>query len=201
MNQRTTHIPRQSRSIKTVEAIVDAAVAILSADGYEGLNTNAVAKQAGVNISTLYRYFPNKEAILEHLLEHYNKELLGQLQQDLAKTTDKNARVKAIISAQVERMTREPWIGAFKRALTTVPALAELRARANQQLASAVIAQIPPELAGPKVRGQHQQVVMQVLVDMQNHGTQLVANSPEPLRQALLDEVSLMINSYLDNYR
>ncbi len=201
MNQRTTRTPRQSRAIRTVGAILDAAVAILESSGYEGLNTNAVARQAGVNISTLYSYFPNKEAILERLLERYNEQLIGEVQEVLARNPDRQQRVGTLISAQVEQMLREPWIGAFKRALASVPALAELQARANQHLAETVIREIPPEVAGPQLGGQHQQVVMQLLVSVQNHGTQLIANAPKEQRQALLREVTLLINSYLDNYR
>lgn len=201
MNQRSPRTPRQSRSIKTVSTILDAAVAILADQGYEGLNTNTVAREAGVNISTLYSYFPNKEAILEQLLERYNEQLIGDVQKELAKNPDRHDRVGVLLAAQVEQIVREPWMGAFKRALATAPALADLQARANTHLAETVIRQIPPEVAGPKLSGQHQQVVMQLLVSVQNHGTQLIVNAPEALRPALLAEVTLLINSYLDNYR
>lgn len=201
MNQRSTRTPRQSRAIRTVGAILDAAVAILGSEGYEGLNTNAVARRAGVNIATLYSYFPNKEAILEGLLERYNEQLVGQVQEELTRNPDKRQRVGTLISAQVEQMLREPWIGAFKRALATVPALAGLQARANQHLAATVIRKIPPEVAGPQLGGPQQQVVMQLLVSVQNHATQLIASAPADQRAALLQEVTLLINSYLDNYR
>ncbi len=64
MSSETRLTPRQARSIKTVEAILDAAKKILAEKSYEGLNTNAIAEVASVNISTLYRYFPNKNVII-----------------------------------------------------------------------------------------------------------------------------------------
>lgn len=59
--------PRQQRSIATVEAILQAATYILTKRGWDALTTNAVARKAGVNISSLYQYFPNKESIVAEL--------------------------------------------------------------------------------------------------------------------------------------
>lgn len=59
--------PRQERSQATVEAILQAATYILQEDGWSKLTTNRVAERAGVNIASLYQYFPNKEAIVAEL--------------------------------------------------------------------------------------------------------------------------------------
>jgi AcrR family transcriptional regulator len=59
--------PRQGRSRATVEAILQATTYILTKRGVDGLTTNAVAERAGVNIATLYQYFPNKEALVAEL--------------------------------------------------------------------------------------------------------------------------------------
>ena len=60
-------IPLQTRARKTVGFILDAAAYILAERGLEGFTTNHIADKAGVNISSLYQYFPNKLAILEAL--------------------------------------------------------------------------------------------------------------------------------------
>jgi AcrR family transcriptional regulator len=59
--------PRQERSRFTVEAILEAAADILVRDGYERLTTNRIADRAGVNVASLYQYFPGKEAIVAEL--------------------------------------------------------------------------------------------------------------------------------------
>jgi AcrR family transcriptional regulator len=43
--------------------------------GYEAATTNAIAARAGVSIGSLYQFFPNKEAILDALVERYLDEL------------------------------------------------------------------------------------------------------------------------------
>ena len=64
-NMRET--PRQSRARASVDVVLEAAAQVLEATGEAGFNTNAVAERAGVSIGTLYRYFPDKQAILRAL--------------------------------------------------------------------------------------------------------------------------------------
>lgn len=59
--------PVQERARATVEAILDAGAYILVKDGWERFTTNNVAERAGVNIASLYQYFPNKESIVAEL--------------------------------------------------------------------------------------------------------------------------------------
>jgi len=60
-------IPHQARARQTVDFILDAAAYILAERGLDGFTTNHIAERAGVNISSLYQYFPNKLTILEAL--------------------------------------------------------------------------------------------------------------------------------------
>jgi AcrR family transcriptional regulator len=56
--------PRQERSRRTVERIVEAAARIFHEQGYAGATTNDIADEAGVSVGSLYQYFPNKDALL-----------------------------------------------------------------------------------------------------------------------------------------
>lgn len=67
--------PRQARSVATVEAVLQAATYILSKQGWATFTTNAVAEKAGVNIASLYQYFPNKEAIVAELQRRHVEEI------------------------------------------------------------------------------------------------------------------------------
>jgi AcrR family transcriptional regulator len=61
--------PRQARALASVDAILEAAAQLLEAVGEAGFNTNAIAERAGVSIGALYRYFPDKRAILIAMAE------------------------------------------------------------------------------------------------------------------------------------
>jgi len=69
--------PRQARAQATVDAILTATHRIIEAEGPEKLNTNRVAKVAGVSIGSLYQYFPNKAALLAALFERHTHNLLA----------------------------------------------------------------------------------------------------------------------------
>lgn len=62
--------PQQSRSTTTVDAILQAAIQVLLADG-ASLTTTRVAARAGVSVGTLYQYFPNKSSLLQTVLEQH----------------------------------------------------------------------------------------------------------------------------------
>jgi AcrR family transcriptional regulator len=66
---KSRQMPRQERAREKVRLIVEAAAQVLEQRGEVGFNTNAVAERAGVSIGTLYRYFPDKGAILHALAE------------------------------------------------------------------------------------------------------------------------------------
>jgi len=61
--------PSQERSRAKVEQILQATHQLLESQGLEKLTTNAIAKQAGMSVGSLYQYFPNKEAILADVFE------------------------------------------------------------------------------------------------------------------------------------
>ncbi len=61
--------PVQERGRQTVNRILDAAAEIADAHGVDAVTTRAVADRAGVSYPSLYRFFPDREAILGELLE------------------------------------------------------------------------------------------------------------------------------------
>lgn len=67
--------PVQARSRQTVNRILDAAAAITDELGVEAATTRAIADRAGVSYPSLYRFFNDREAILDELLEQHCAEL------------------------------------------------------------------------------------------------------------------------------
>lgn len=62
--------PRQGRSRELVRAVVEAGQLLLEeADDPESVTTHHIAERAGVDIASLYRYFPNKESIFAEVFE------------------------------------------------------------------------------------------------------------------------------------
>lgn len=57
--------PVQARSAARVNALLDAACETMHDLGYEQLTTAMVAERAGASIGTVYRYFPDRIAVLQ----------------------------------------------------------------------------------------------------------------------------------------
>ncbi len=67
--------PVQERSRQTVTRILDAAASIADEKGVDAATTRAVADRAGVSYPSLYRFFPDREAILGELLARHCSEM------------------------------------------------------------------------------------------------------------------------------
>ncbi|HXA72633.1 MAG TPA: TetR/AcrR family transcriptional regulator [Acidimicrobiales bacterium] len=74
----TTHQrrqPVQERSRETVARLLDAAAAIIDEAGVEAATTRAIAERDGVAYPSLYRFYADREEILEQLLERHLADL------------------------------------------------------------------------------------------------------------------------------
>lgn len=69
--------PVQARSTARLAALLDAAAHVIDEIGYERLTTAMVAERAGASIGTVYRYFPDRIAVLQSLAAR-NAERVGE---------------------------------------------------------------------------------------------------------------------------
>jgi AcrR family transcriptional regulator len=69
--------PVQARSTARLTALLDAAAAAVQELGYERLTTAMVAERAGASIGTVYRYFPDRIAVLQALASRNLERVLG----------------------------------------------------------------------------------------------------------------------------
>src|SRR5262252_10957748 len=95
--------PRQERSRATVEALLEATADILIREGYSKLTTNRIAERAGVNIASLYQYFPGKDAMVAELRRRHGADQRAALRQVLAERTTREleSTIRALVSVGV----------------------------------------------------------------------------------------------------
>jgi AcrR family transcriptional regulator len=74
-DQPMRRMPRQQRSQRRVDVILDAAAQLVTEVGYEALTTSAVALRADTSIGSLYQFFPNKDALLHALAVRYIEDM------------------------------------------------------------------------------------------------------------------------------
>jgi AcrR family transcriptional regulator len=98
--------PKQVRSVKTKEKILDAAYQLFCSKGYYKTTTNEIAKVADVSIGSLYSYFKDKDTILLEILERYNNAFMKineELSQDIElHRTDPKAWFRLLMEGMIE---------------------------------------------------------------------------------------------------
>jgi len=146
-------VPVQARSRQTVATILDAASALLREGGPEALTTSALATRTGLHVRNVYRYFPNREAVVAALSERLNArieaaidELATQLQ-----TEDLREGLRRVVGAVLQIASAEPALAQLRAALRGSPALQAMELASDRRVAHG-IARLLARRGGPARR-------------------------------------------------
>lgn len=115
-------VPRQERSRRRVEGLLDAAARLVVEHGVEAVSTRDIAEAAGAPVASLYQYFSDKEDVMLALAQRDMDEMDAQVAEDLA-------AVEVLSVATLVRTTMRAFVRVYHRR----PAFVEiyLRGRTN----------------------------------------------------------------------
>jgi AcrR family transcriptional regulator len=65
------NVPTQARSRERLRRVLDAADLVLAEEGADAFTTTRIAEAAAIPVGSVYRYFPDKEAIVDALALSY----------------------------------------------------------------------------------------------------------------------------------
>jgi len=141
MNTQTPARPRQQRARETRRKILDATLELLEDSGIERISTNLIARRAGVNIASVYKYFPDKYAILHELAQQF-----GQLQADLIcaylRRTEITASIETVcdglVDAVIDGTRGGKALVQLQRSLIASPELLESYRATNREIGQAM---------------------------------------------------------------
>ena len=193
--------PSQDRSRATFEAILTVSGELLGEVGIERLSTNMIARRAGMTPPSLYRYFPNKYAILHEMgrrvLAAEDAIVLDWL---TAGGADGLASVEEIAARNVE-MLREVrqavrnqpggvWI---LRVMRAVPVLREVRAASLQLVADALYARLLA--ASPATDPARLRAATLLITNLTSAANEMMIDDPS-LEQSIAGELARMVALY-----
>lgn len=77
--------PVQLRSQQTVQRVLDAASALLQRVSLEEITTTRIAEEAGLSIGALYRFFPDKQSIIDAIAVRHVENFKAEVEPKLLK--------------------------------------------------------------------------------------------------------------------
>ena len=134
--------PSRTAGVSTFEYLLRTAGQLLGEVGFEGLSTNLICKRAGMTPPALYRYFPNKYAVLQEL----GRRLMraqdyavfawmaegGLNSTSLEAAVESNRRLQTEVNTITRRQPGGMWI---MRAMRAVPLLHAVRIESRDLVA------------------------------------------------------------------
>ena len=122
MNPRKKNLPAAERRAVTVETVVELAAEQNPSD----ITTAAIAKRMGLTQGALFRHFPNKDAILQAVMEWVAELLLARVDKAVQKASSPLVALEAMFMAHVEFVIEHPGVprmlfGELQRAEETGP--------------------------------------------------------------------------------
>jgi AcrR family transcriptional regulator len=129
--------PTQQRSRQRVADILQATRSTLRKQGVTSLTTTRVAEEAGIPVSSLYQYFPNKTALLVAVYSAYLNDLRTLLEQFEREPRPPRDQWRDNLLGMLQRMARQEQRDAIDielvKAVSLYPELRELdRKHANR---------------------------------------------------------------------
>ncbi|HEX2040523.1 MAG TPA: helix-turn-helix domain-containing protein [Acidimicrobiales bacterium] len=145
----------------TADRILDAALESFGTRGYEATSLDALAGTLGIRKQTILYWFPNKEALLEAVIDRSAAELAATLERTLARAGEGWARVEAIVKSVFRLAARRPELLGLLRELSRLgpPASTRLSEALDPLLARAT-GFLEAEMAAGRMRRNDPRLVL-----------------------------------------
>tara|TARA_E500000305_G_scaffold56975_1_gene45453 strand:- start:6487 stop:7095 length:609 start_codon:yes stop_codon:yes gene_type:complete len=106
MQTRAKHLPAEERRSVTVKAVIDLA----GAQNPSEITTAAIAKHMSVTQGSLFRHFPNKEAIWLAVMEWVSERLLDRIDHSVRDVASPLAAMEAMFMSHINFVIEHPGV-------------------------------------------------------------------------------------------
>lgn len=135
-------IPTQKRAEITHKHILDTSAKLLEEVGLDGFNTNLLAERAEVRIGSIYRYFPNKLAILSALVQRWAVLVSETMDVYITSLGDPSKDWREVICSMLDTYVvlsnNQPGFVAIRSAIQAVPELNSIHVDGIRNLSMAI---------------------------------------------------------------
>ena len=196
---RRVRTPVQKRSKATYEKILAVSAELIVEHGLDGFTTNAVADRAGINIATVYSYFPDKLAILEKLVVRTEQLRTDQFTSHLTTFAGNTWQtwLTQVVESLVEFRLHHPVGKALRTVALATPEWRHLHDDSTSQAAAALATALRTRNGGLTDQQAHH--ICEVAIRSAT-GVLDQATSDGVRNDALISELLHMLTAYLARY-
>lgn len=187
-------LPVQGRSRERVNTILNCAVESIKEVGVQGIKTSEIARRAGISLPSLYRYFPNKAAIIKALAQQHIEKLNGLMQAFLV-DFDLDEGFDHLIDVYAEFYRSEPGYKEIWSGVESMPELQELDLGELYDYAEKLSLKAKSQFQG--IEDERIWLICVMLPRACGAILRLSMTMEEAQSQMLLSELKLMVKAYL----
>ncbi|MDV3503422.1 TetR/AcrR family transcriptional regulator [Marinobacter sp. M-5] len=188
--------PVQARSRERVETILQHATAIFHDVGVDATSMSAIARQSDMSLASLYRYFPNKTAIVKAIAERHVEKVESALRDRLGETSLADA-VDVLIDLFYEFYRTEPAYSAIWSGVEAMPELRHLDLRELYSHARDLDARLAVEF--PHLDKDKRWTASLMLPRTAGSILRLAVTLPEDQAKNLVRELKSMMTAYVQS--
>lgn len=198
--------PRQQRAKQTVELILRTATELIEEVGFEAFTTKLLAQRAQILIRNIYRYFPNKLAIISALAERISAKQAEFIDNFSAVADPDIPWREALIStinAFVSAALAEPAMLTVRDAMHGSPELKAIDEQSAHAMAQSLAAAIKHRLPHSSDKKLHliSMMILNTSIAILDHGMmEYHATRNEKNLSETIEELKKMLMGYLSHY-
>jgi AcrR family transcriptional regulator len=192
--------PRQKRAIETYERILDVTARLLNDIGVERISTNMIAAEAGIKAPTLYRYFPNKYAVLMALSDRLMKRQNTIIEIWIARASGDPSPyalmndLHFLIENTLTVTRTEPGALAILLAMRAVPVLRNVRLNSHRAMTDLITEHVAPSL--PHVPHKTLWLRVRLSVELSYAAIEMALEDPQINGHEIAVETTRQIQAY-----
>ncbi|MGE4606605.1 MAG: TetR/AcrR family transcriptional regulator [Myxococcota bacterium] len=191
--------PVQERSKHTVDLILDSAGVLLDEVGIDALNTNLLAESADIAVRSVYRYYPNKLAVIVGLAERQSEQWREISEELMVPLADPDQSVldawDRVLDSYVAFLEGKRGRSAIRRAMLALPQLNDVNNRDNEHLCEPIASAL--RARGTSEPDARLRILSRLLLDTTDAVFDEALSRKARVPTQLLEELKRMHRSYL----
>jgi AcrR family transcriptional regulator len=184
-----------------VDHILSTAASLLEEVGVDAFNTNLLAERADIRVRSIYRYFPNKQAIIVALAERnasLEERFISQVSELRDPEADWRRAVEKVLDVYMSSVETVPAFAAIRLGIQATPELREIERRADSRYARAFAQALTRR--GLELSDRRMWALTHMVVRASTAVIDQSLTVGRTRRKDLIEELKEMMIGYLANY-